>query len=130
VAVPGEVIDSGSAAGAAKAVLRSAPTIIFRPAIGASKAISQTLMGATNSLDPQNRRRVEDVSSCGVSDSVESADSASRNTRSIEVGCSLRHERGNWEWGVGVFLRSAVWALGFAARRVGRTQRLRFMVMC
>ena len=62
VAVPGEVIESGSAGGAAKAVLRSAPTIIFRPAIGASKAISQTLMGATNSLDPQNRRRVEDVS--------------------------------------------------------------------
>ena len=62
VAVPGEVIESGSAAGAAKVVLRSAPTIIFRPAIGASKAISKTLMGATNSLDPQNRRRVEDVS--------------------------------------------------------------------
>lgn len=62
IAMPGEVMDSGSAGGAAKAVLRSAPTIIFRPAIGASKAISQTLMGATNSLDPQNRRRVEDVS--------------------------------------------------------------------
>ncbi len=62
VAVPGEVLESGSAQGAAKVVLRRAPTVIFRPAIGASKAISQTLMGATNSLDPQNRRRMEEVS--------------------------------------------------------------------
>jgi autophagy-related protein 2 len=62
VAVPGEVVESGSATGAAKAVLRRAPTIILRPAIGATKAVGQTLMGATNSLDPTNRRRVDDVS--------------------------------------------------------------------
>ncbi|KAF6844038.1 ATG C-terminal domain-containing protein [Colletotrichum musicola] len=60
IAVPGEVMDSQSAQGLAKAVLKRAPTIIFRPAIGATKAIGQTLMGATNSLDPQNRRRVEE----------------------------------------------------------------------
>ncbi|KAI9791433.1 MAG: autophagy- protein 2 [Candelina submexicana] len=60
IAIPGEVLESGSAKGAARAVLRRAPTVIFRPAIGASRAISQTLMGATNSLDPQNRRRVEE----------------------------------------------------------------------
>ncbi|KAI9868122.1 MAG: autophagy- protein 2 [Trichoglossum hirsutum] len=60
IAVPGEVMESGSAQGAARAVLRRAPTVIFRPVIGASKAISQTLMGATNSLDPQHRRRIED----------------------------------------------------------------------
>ncbi|KZF24325.1 hypothetical protein L228DRAFT_218714 [Xylona heveae TC161] len=60
VAVPGEVLDSGSAQGAAKAVWKRTPTVIFRPAIGATRAISQTLMGATNSLDPENRRRLED----------------------------------------------------------------------
>ncbi|KAI9820141.1 MAG: autophagy- protein 2 [Thelocarpon impressellum] len=60
VAMPGEVLESENAQGAAKAVLRRAPTVIFRPAIGASKAISQTLMGATNSLDPQHRRRIDD----------------------------------------------------------------------
>ncbi|KAI3531500.1 ATG C terminal domain-containing protein [Colletotrichum abscissum] len=60
IAVPGEVMDSSSAQGLAKAVLKRAPTIIFRPAIGATKAIGQTLMGATNSLDPQNRRRAEE----------------------------------------------------------------------
>ncbi|OHE91488.1 ATG C terminal domain-containing protein [Colletotrichum orchidophilum] len=60
IAVPGEVMDSQSAQGLAKAVLKRAPTIIFRPAIGATKVIGQTLMGATNSLDPQNRRRAEE----------------------------------------------------------------------
>ncbi|KAK3358915.1 hypothetical protein B0T25DRAFT_79867 [Lasiosphaeria hispida] len=59
IAVPAEVMESQSAQGAAKAVLKRAPTIIFRPAIGATKAIGQTLLGATNSLDPQNRRRAE-----------------------------------------------------------------------
>ncbi|OJD21678.1 hypothetical protein ACJ73_06981 [Blastomyces percursus] len=63
VAVPGEVMDSGSAQGAAKALLKRAPTVILRPAIGASKALGQTLLGAGNSLDPTNRRRVDDVSS-------------------------------------------------------------------
>lgn len=61
IAVPAEVRESTSATGAAKVVIKHAPTIIFRPAIGATKAIGQTLMGATNSLDPQNLRRAEDV---------------------------------------------------------------------
>ncbi|KAK3365657.1 hypothetical protein B0T24DRAFT_394517 [Lasiosphaeria ovina] len=59
IAVPAEVMESQSAQGAAKAVLKRAPTIIFRPAIGATKAIGQTLLGATNSLDPANRRRMD-----------------------------------------------------------------------
>ncbi|KXJ91123.1 autophagy-related protein 2 CAD motif-domain-containing protein [Microdochium bolleyi] len=60
IAVPGEVMESHNAQGAARAVLRRAPTIIFRPLIGSTKAIGQTLMGATNSLDPQNRRRADE----------------------------------------------------------------------
>ncbi|KAK4162651.1 hypothetical protein QBC43DRAFT_74901 [Cladorrhinum sp. PSN259] len=59
IAVPAEVMESTNAQGAAKAVLKRAPTIIFRPAIGATKALGQTLLGATNSLDPENRRRAE-----------------------------------------------------------------------
>ena len=62
VAVPGEVMDSGSAKGAARALWKRAPTVILRPAIGASKAVGQTLLGAGNTLDPKNRRRVDDVS--------------------------------------------------------------------
>ncbi|MCJ1464471.1 autophagy- protein 2 [Pseudocyphellaria aurata] len=60
VAMPGEVMESGTASGAARAVLRGAPTVILRPAMGVTKAVGQTLMGATNSLDPGNRRRIED----------------------------------------------------------------------
>ncbi len=62
VAMPGEVMESGTAGGAARAVLRGAPTVILRPAVGVSKAVGQTLMGATNSIDPSHRRRMEDVS--------------------------------------------------------------------
>jgi autophagy-related protein 2 len=61
IAVPGEAMASGSATGAAKAILRQAPTIILRPAIGASKAVGKTLLGAGNTLDRENYRRVEEV---------------------------------------------------------------------
>jgi len=60
VAVPGEVMATGSATEAAQAVLRSAPTIILRPAIGASKAVGQTLLGAGNTLDRDNYRRMQE----------------------------------------------------------------------
>ena len=60
VAMPGEVMESGTAGGAARVVLKNAPTVILRPAMGVSRAVGQTLMGATNSLDPANRRRIED----------------------------------------------------------------------
>lgn len=62
VAVPGEVVESSSAKAAAQAVWKRAPTVILRPAIGVSKAVGQTLLGAGNTLDPSNRRRMEDVS--------------------------------------------------------------------
>ncbi|KAL9118195.1 MAG: hypothetical protein Q9187_005262 [Circinaria calcarea] len=62
VAMPGEVMESGSAGGAARAVLRGAPTVILRPALGVSKAVGQTLLGAANTLDKGERRRNEDVS--------------------------------------------------------------------
>ncbi|PNY25148.1 Autophagy-like protein 2 [Tolypocladium capitatum] len=58
IAVPGEVMESQTAGGVARAVLKRAPTIIFRPAVGVTKAIGQTLMGATNTIDPHNRRRI------------------------------------------------------------------------
>jgi len=60
VAVPGEVMASGSAKGAAAAILKQSPTIILRPAIGASKAVGQTLLGAGNVLDKQNLRRIDE----------------------------------------------------------------------
>jgi autophagy-related protein 2 len=62
VAVPGEVVESGSATAAARAVWKRAPTVVLRPAIGVSKAVGRTLLGAGNTLDPSNRRKMEDVS--------------------------------------------------------------------
>ena len=62
IAVPGEVMQSASPGGAAKAVAKRAPTIIFRPVMGVTKAVSQTLMGVTNAIDPENQRRIQDVS--------------------------------------------------------------------
>lgn len=61
IAVPGEVQESGSAKAAARAVLKRAPIVILRPAIGVSKAVGQTLLGAGNTMDPSNRRKIEDV---------------------------------------------------------------------
>lgn len=58
IAVPGELLERG----ARRTVMSRAPTIIFRPAIGATRAVGQALMGATNALDPENLRRAEDVS--------------------------------------------------------------------
>ncbi|KIY02190.1 uncharacterized protein Z520_02328 [Fonsecaea multimorphosa CBS 102226] len=60
VAVPGEVMASSTAKGAARAILKQSPTIILRPAIGATKAVGQTLMGAGNMLDKQNLRRIDE----------------------------------------------------------------------
>jgi autophagy-related protein 2 len=62
IAVPAEVQEATSAAGAVGALARHTPTIVFKPLLGVSKAVGQTLMGATNTLDPQNLRRAEDVS--------------------------------------------------------------------
>ena len=88
IAVPGEVMASSSASGAARAVLRQTPTIILRPAIGATKAVGQTLLGAGNTLDRDNWRRVEEVShsSCGARSRLISV---RRSTRSIR---SKRHD--------------------------------------
>jgi autophagy-related protein 2 len=62
IAMPGEAMEGGSAAGVLRAVRKHAPTVILRPAIGVANASGQILMGATNSLDPKNLRRADEVS--------------------------------------------------------------------
>jgi autophagy-related protein 2 len=61
IAIPQEVADSGSAAGAGKTVLKAIPVAIIRPLIGASGAVSNTLMGIHNTLDSNQQRNIEDV---------------------------------------------------------------------
>lgn len=84
VAVPGEVVDSGNATAAARAVWKRAPTVILRPAIGVSKAVGQTLLGAGNTLDPSNRRRMEDVSTYPIFRGF-NTDNLTRNTSAIKM---------------------------------------------
>lgn len=63
IAVPAEVMESNSAGEAAKAIAKRAPTIILRPAIGATRALGTALLGAGNAVDKESsRRRLEDVS--------------------------------------------------------------------
>ncbi|KAF7874235.1 hypothetical protein EAF04_002907 [Stromatinia cepivora] len=59
IAVPGEVMEGGSAKGVLRAVRKHAPTVILRPAIGVAKGAGQVLMGATNSLDKRNLERAD-----------------------------------------------------------------------
>lgn len=61
IAIPGEVMETGTARGAAKAISKGLPTIVLTPVRGVAEAVGKTLMGATNSLDPQNRRRMDEV---------------------------------------------------------------------
>jgi autophagy-related protein 2 len=83
IAVPGEVMDGGNAAGVLRAVRKHAPTVILRPAIGVAKAGGQVLMGATNALDPANIRRAEAVSRTPWNSSRTELILTSRNTRGI-----------------------------------------------
>ncbi|KAE9375725.1 hypothetical protein N431DRAFT_463790 [Stipitochalara longipes BDJ] len=59
IAVPGEVMESGNAAGVLRAVRKHAPTVILRPAIGVAKAGGQILLGATNALDSNHLQKAE-----------------------------------------------------------------------
>ncbi|KAJ4292479.1 autophagy- protein 2 [Kalmusia sp. IMI 367209] len=60
IAIPGEIMEEGTGAGVAKVLARRAPTVVLRPVAGATKAISRTLMGVGNALDPESRRKIED----------------------------------------------------------------------
>jgi autophagy-related protein 2 len=62
IAIPAEVMEEGSGVGMAKALARHAPTVILRPALGATKALSNALLGVGNALDESSRRKIEDVS--------------------------------------------------------------------
>lgn len=62
IAVPGEVMESGSAKGALGVVARRAPTVVIRPMVGVSKAVGGVMMGVGNWWEPENLRRVGDVS--------------------------------------------------------------------
>ncbi|KZM27361.1 autophagy [Ascochyta rabiei] len=60
IAIPAEVMEQGSGVGVVRALARHAPTVILRPAVGATKALSNALLGVGNALDETSRRKIED----------------------------------------------------------------------
>lgn len=52
LAVPMEVYERSGSEGPVRSVVRAVPVAVLRPMIGASGAVSKTLLGLRNSLDP------------------------------------------------------------------------------
>ncbi|KAI6045750.1 hypothetical protein EDC04DRAFT_2888774 [Pisolithus marmoratus] len=59
LAVPMEVYERSGNEGAIRAVVRAAPIAVLKPMIGATEAVSKTLMGLHNTLDPDVRHENE-----------------------------------------------------------------------
>jgi len=55
LAVPMEVFERSGTEGPVRAVIRAVPIAVLRPMIGASEAVSKTLLGLHNTLDPEIR---------------------------------------------------------------------------
>ena len=60
IAISGEAREEGTVGGAARAVARGAPTLVLRPMIGASRAVSAALWGVGNTVDRENLRRAKE----------------------------------------------------------------------
>jgi len=58
LAVPMEVYESNNE-GPVRAVIRAVPIAVLKPMIGASEAVSKTLLGLHNTLDPKSRHETE-----------------------------------------------------------------------
>ncbi|KAI8998625.1 hypothetical protein BD414DRAFT_453550 [Trametes punicea] len=60
LAVPMEVYERSGNEGPVRAVVRAVPIAVLKPMIGASEAVSKTLLGLQNTLDPNIRQENED----------------------------------------------------------------------
>ncbi|KAJ1972800.1 autophagy- protein 2 [Dimargaris xerosporica] len=65
LAIPVEVYERSSQ-GAMQAVLRAVPVAVLKPMIGTSEALSKTLLGLRNTLDPSHLTHMEDVATGSV----------------------------------------------------------------
>ncbi|KAG6898364.1 hypothetical protein C0992_009039 [Termitomyces sp. T32_za158] len=59
LAVPMEVYERSGSEGPVRSVIRAVPIAVLKPMIGASEAVSKTLLGLRNSLDPDIRHENE-----------------------------------------------------------------------
>ena len=91
IAIPAEVMEQGSGVGVARALARHAPTVVLRPAVGATKALSNALLGVGNALDETSRRKIEDVGFLPIPPCcLWISANVGRNTSRIRRGCSAR----------------------------------------
>ncbi|WWC85245.1 uncharacterized protein L201_000107 [Kwoniella dendrophila CBS 6074] len=60
LAVPMEVYERSGEDGPLRAVVRAVPIAVLKPMIGTTEAVSKTLLGMRNSLDPSARRELGD----------------------------------------------------------------------
>ncbi|KAJ3141135.1 autophagy- protein 2 [Geranomyces variabilis] len=60
LAVPTDAYENNDGQGAVRAVMRAVPVAVLRPMIGATEAVSKTLMGIQNTMDPTRRDQMED----------------------------------------------------------------------
>ncbi|KIO29524.1 hypothetical protein M407DRAFT_70393 [Tulasnella calospora MUT 4182] len=60
LAVPMEVYERSGNEGAARKVIRAVPIAVLKPMIGATEAVSKTLLGLRNTLDPENLAETEE----------------------------------------------------------------------
>ena len=58
--IKAEAAETGSAQGAAMAIMRATPIALIRPMIGATEAVSKTLLGVTNQMDPDQIQYMEE----------------------------------------------------------------------
>ena len=56
-----EVYEKTGTQGTVKAVIRAVPVAVLKPMIGASEALSKTLLGLRNTIDPNKKLQMEDV---------------------------------------------------------------------
>lgn len=59
LAVPMEVYERSGSEGPVRSVIRAVPIAVLKPMIGASEAVSKTLLGLHNTLDPNVRHENE-----------------------------------------------------------------------
>ena len=114
IAIPQEVAESGSAAGAGKTVLKAIPVAIIRPLIGASGAVSNTLMGIHNTLDSNQQRNIEDVPSPQIS----LLTSRNTNGRNVSLGYPLIFNRLHSFKGISIWIYGVNWVGCFLMRQV------------
>ncbi|KAJ3092413.1 autophagy- protein 2 [Quaeritorhiza haematococci] len=60
LAVPMEVYENTGTQGTVRAVIRAVPVAVLKPMIGASEAVSKTLLGLQNTIDPNKKVQMED----------------------------------------------------------------------